>query len=307
MVNPLVSIVVNCYNGEKFLKQCLESIFNQTYENWEMIFWDNASTDNSHAIFKSFKDNRLNYYRSSKNVSLGQARAWAVNKCKGEYIAFIDVDDEWFPNKTEIQIRQMIKDNSCLSYSGVLLKMDNGNTATFNPKYKSGYIFDKLLNQFEINMPCSVIKSEALNILNINFDPEIVASEEYDLFIQLAAKFNISVIKEPLCIYRISSNSLTNSSINSRAQDKRLTFTKLEKNFSVEISKCKKAYQKAKAKINYYEFQNFYFQGNYIDAKRSLKKILFIDYRYFLIFVTLFVSPKFYKKILKWYDKRGFA
>ena len=99
MTNPLVSIIVNCYNGEKFLRQCLESIFNQTYENWEVIFWDNASTDKSQTIFKSFKDKRLNYYRSAENVSLGQARAWAVNKSNGEYIAFLDVDDKWFPKK----------------------------------------------------------------------------------------------------------------------------------------------------------------------------------------------------------------
>ena len=151
------------------------------------------------------------------------------------------------------------------------------------------------------------LEAEALAILNINFNPKIIASEEYDLFIQIAAKFNISVIEEPLCMYRVSSNSLTNSSIKSRAQDKRLTFTKLEKNFLPEISRYNKAYQKAKAKINYYEFQNFYYQGNYNDAKRSLKKILFIDYRYFLIFVILYISPKFYNKILKWYDKRGFA
>lgn len=305
--NPLVSIIVNCYNGEKFLRKCLESILNQTYKNWEVIFWDNASTDNSQKIFKSFKDDRLKYFRNSENVSLGQARAWAVNKSNGEYIAFLDVDDEWLPNKTEIQIRQMIEDNSYLSYSGVLLKKDNGKTVTFIPKYKSGYIFDKLLNQFEINMPCTVIKSEALSILNINFDPEIIASEEYDLLMQIAAKFDVSVISEPLCIYRLSSNSLTNSSINSRARDKRLTFAKLESNFSSEISKHKKAYRKAKAKVDYYEFQNYYIQGNYKDAKMSLKKIVSIDYRYLFIFITLYINPKFYKKLLKWYDLRGFA
>ena len=251
---PLVSVIINCYNGEEYLKKAIDSIYNQTYKNWEIIFWDNASIDKSAEIFKSYKDYRFRYFKSNKNVSLGQARGWAVEKCKGEYIAFLDVDDEWFPKKTEIQIRLMIKENSYLSYSGVLLMTDDGNTSVLNPKYKSGYIFDKLLNQFEINMPCSIIKSEALAILNINFNPKIVASEEYDLFIQIAAKFNISVVEEPLCIYRVSSSSLTNSSINSRAQDKRLTFNKLEKNFSPEISRYNKAYQKAKAKINYYEF-----------------------------------------------------
>ena len=81
---------------------------NQTYSNWELIFWDNASTDKSEEIFKSYKNPRFKYFRSKENVSLGQARNWAVNECKGEYIAFLDVDDEWFPEKTTIQVNAML-------------------------------------------------------------------------------------------------------------------------------------------------------------------------------------------------------
>ena len=199
----------------------------------------------------------------------------------------------------------MIKDDSHLSYSGIFLKTDDGNITTFTPKYNSGYIFDKLLNQFEINMPSSVVKSKALSDLKINFDPKIIASEEYDLFMQIAARYNISVIKEPLCTYRVSVNSLTNLSINSRALDKKLTFSKLENNYSKEILKYKKSYKKAKAKISYYEFQNNYSKGDYYNAKRELRKILFVDYRYILIFISLYIYPKLYKKILKRYDSRG--
>ena len=59
---PLVSIIVNCFNGEKYLKHCLESIISQKYQNWEVIFWDNCSTDQSSTIFKSYSDNRFKYY-----------------------------------------------------------------------------------------------------------------------------------------------------------------------------------------------------------------------------------------------------
>ena len=89
MDKPLVSIIVNCYNGEKYLDQCLKSIFSQTYKNWEVIFWDNNSNDNSCKIFNSYNDNRLKYYKSKVNVSLGQARAWAVEKCAGKFISFL--------------------------------------------------------------------------------------------------------------------------------------------------------------------------------------------------------------------------
>ena len=301
----LVSVIVNCYNGERHLKKCLSSILNQTYQNWEVIFWDNASTDDSAKIYNSYKDSRLKYFKSKINVTLGQARAWAVQKCNGEYIAFLDVDDEWFPEKTNIQIRQMIKENSYLSYSGLILKTDNGKTSVSTPKYKSGYIFNNLLNQFEVNMPSSMIKAEALNALNINFDPQVVASEEYDLFMQIAAKYNVSVIKEPLCLYRMSSNSLTNSSIKSRSHDKRITLGKLKQNYFDEVLKCRKSFRKAEAKIHYYEFQYSYSKKDYYNAKKELKKILLIDYRYFLILISLYIHYGLYKKILKLHDQRG--
>ncbi len=86
-----VSIIMNCLNGEKYLKDSIGSIYSQTYDNWEIIFWDNASTDRSDEIAQSY-DSRLKYFRSDETYSLGKARNLAVSKAKGEYIAFLDVD-----------------------------------------------------------------------------------------------------------------------------------------------------------------------------------------------------------------------
>ena len=302
---PLVSFVVNCYNGEKYLKKCFASLLNQTYQNWELIFWDNASIDKSAEIFNTHKDSRFKYFKSKINVTLGQARAWAVDQCNGEYIGFLDVDDEWLPSKTEIQISQMMSENTHLSYTSIYLKINEKISSTSIPKYNSGYLFDKQLERFEINMPSSMIKTEALKALNINFDPRIVASEEFDLFMQIAAKYKISVIKQPLCIYRVSNGSLTNLSVEHRAQDKKYTFEKLENNYAEQVLKYKKSYLKAKAKISYYEFQYFYSIENYSIAKKKLKKVFFIDFRYSLIFISLYIYPKLYKNILKLYDGRG--
>lgn len=63
---PLVSIIMNCLNGQEFLEDALKSVLNQTYKNWELIFWDNKSTDNSEKILKSFKDKRIKYYFAKK-------------------------------------------------------------------------------------------------------------------------------------------------------------------------------------------------------------------------------------------------
>ena len=83
---PIISIIMNCYNGELYLKQALKSILNQTYQNWELIFWDNMSTDASAKIFKSVKDKRFKYFLSKKHDLLYAARNKAISKSKGKFL-----------------------------------------------------------------------------------------------------------------------------------------------------------------------------------------------------------------------------
>ena len=78
---PLVSVIMNCFNGEEYLHEAVSSVIKQTYENWEIIFWDNLSTDKSAEIFKSFKDSRLKYYCASSHADiLYVARNYALKK-----------------------------------------------------------------------------------------------------------------------------------------------------------------------------------------------------------------------------------
>ena len=102
--NPLVSVIMNCFNGELFLRDSIESVINQTYENWELIFWDNRSKDKSAEIFKSYKDKRLKYFYADEHVTLYKARNLAIDQSKGDFISFIDTDDLWNKNKLELQI-----------------------------------------------------------------------------------------------------------------------------------------------------------------------------------------------------------
>ena len=106
---PLVSIVMNCYNGDRYLRKSIKSIISQSYKNWELIFWDNNSEDNSKNILKSFKDKRISYFRSKKFMKLYHARNLAVKKTRGEYVCFLDVDDYWTSDKLKKQIEYMIK------------------------------------------------------------------------------------------------------------------------------------------------------------------------------------------------------
>ena len=108
---PKVSIIMNCFNGEKFLRESLKSLFDQTYENWELIFWDNLSSDNSKKILQNFNDKRVIYFCSEHFLSLYKARNNAIQKCSGKYILFLDTDDTWISTKIEKQV-EFLENNS---------------------------------------------------------------------------------------------------------------------------------------------------------------------------------------------------
>ena len=95
---PLVSVIINCFNGARFIENALISVFKQTYKNFELIIWDNQSTDDTKKIVDSFSDERIKYYYADKHTTLYEARNSACKKSQGEFIAFLDCDDWWYEN-----------------------------------------------------------------------------------------------------------------------------------------------------------------------------------------------------------------
>lgn len=107
----LVSIVVPVYNAEKFIKDTIDSVLNQTYKNWELLLIDDCSIDNSHEIIKKYikKDNRINYFKLRKNSGPAVARNKGIEEAKGKYLCYLDADDKWDEHKLEKQINFMKK------------------------------------------------------------------------------------------------------------------------------------------------------------------------------------------------------
>jgi len=106
-MNPIVSIITPCYNAEKFLTQTIESVISQSFYNWEMLIIDDCSTDTSRQIIESFatKDSRIKYFKTdSPSGSPSLPRNIGIEKACGKYIAFLDADDLWLPDKLEKQI-----------------------------------------------------------------------------------------------------------------------------------------------------------------------------------------------------------
>ncbi|MCI9846126.1 glycosyltransferase family 2 protein [Flavobacterium pectinovorum] len=112
-MSELVSIITPTYNAEKYIRETLHSVLNQSYQNWEMILADDASTDNTVVIIEEFaqNDNRIKLFKLPENRGNGFARNAALEKATGKYIAYLDADDVWFPEKLEKQI-QFLKINN---------------------------------------------------------------------------------------------------------------------------------------------------------------------------------------------------
>ena len=97
-MQSLISVIVNYHNGEKYLERCIKSIISQEYQNFEIIAWDNASTDNSKKIIEKFKETKIRYFRHPIKENLYRARNRAIEKSSGQLIAFLDSDDWWEEN-----------------------------------------------------------------------------------------------------------------------------------------------------------------------------------------------------------------
>jgi len=222
---PLVSIVINCYNGERYLSEALESVFKQKYQNWEIIFWDNQSTDKSAEIIKSYPDERIKYYKAGVFTGLGLARNLAVNKAQGEWVAFLDCDDVWLEDKLLLQVEKIknstsdlglvygrcdfiVEDeavNTVLGESALRVKKTKSNSEVNLPV---GNVFAELLINCFITLPSAIVNKDKYHLVG-GIDDSLFVSEDYDLFLKLAKDFNVEAVIGVCCFYRVHGNNLS--------------------------------------------------------------------------------------------------
>jgi glycosyltransferase involved in cell wall biosynthesis len=196
----LISIIMNCHNGEKYLEQSLKSILNQDYQNWELIFFDNASNDSSKDIFKSYNDSRFKYFYNKKKLNLYHARNKAINRTKGNFISFIDVDDWWEKNNLSSRKEFFLNNNYSFSYSNCYyyFEKDKKKKLFSNQKLPSGYIFQLLCRNYLVNLSTIIIRKTFLSKLPYYFNKSYNVIGDFDLILRLSEKYFAHSINEPL-------------------------------------------------------------------------------------------------------------
>jgi glycosyltransferase involved in cell wall biosynthesis len=208
----LVSVVMNCYNSDKYLQEALESILKQTYENFEIIFWDNKSTDKSAEIIQSFNDSRIKYFLAPNFTLLGEARNLAIEKCNGKWIGFLDCDDIYDKNKILYSMQELSKskfDDISLIYTKTKIINERGIKIDSMDKHYSGYIHDKLLKEGDfLSLSSIMIKKDIFyHIGKIN--TSLNYCEDYDLLLKISKISNVIGVNEYLTYYRKHSGNIT--------------------------------------------------------------------------------------------------
>ena len=283
---PLVSIIVNCYNGEKYLSHALNSVLKQTYKNWELIFWDNQSIDKSKQILASYKENKFKYFLAPKHTNLYEARNLAVKETKGELIAFLDVDDWWTENKLEKQMPYFNNSNVGLVYGNCWIVDERKNKKKIykykNSKLPVGNIFYKILTDYVISLPTIMVRKKIFGNNNNLFDDTYHIIGDFDFCIRLSLNWHIECYQFPIAFNRIHKNN--ESIINYNMQT--LEFEKWIDNTSIKTS------------IPEDQIANFKNMIKFRKAKEYCKNDVFKSFKIFLELPLSFLKLKLFVIII---------
>ncbi len=212
MKKKLVSIIINCFNGEKYLSKTLESILSQKYKNFEVIFIDNCSTDSSAKIFKNIKDKRFRYFKTKKKIKLYASRNFALKKANGDYIAFLDADDWWADNF--LSSRKSFfssSDKYGFCFSNYLHYHQNKKRfkVFLKKKLPSGFVLDDLLDDYFIKISTVMIKKKLIK--SYKFNPFYNIIGDYDLIIRVSQKFKAMAFQEKSAVIRFHKDNFTHN------------------------------------------------------------------------------------------------
>lgn len=233
--NPAVSVIIPTYNRAKLLPRAIKSVLNQTYQDFELIVVDDASTDNTEKVVKEFqeKDGRIRYIQYKKNKGGSAARNSGIKAAKGEYIAFQDSDDEWLPEKLEKQMKVFENVSPEVGVVYTAFWRVDSDKKTIIPsswvKQKEGNIHKELLRGNFVTTPSIVARKECFEKAGM-FDEKLPRLQDWELVIRFSKYYNFKYINEPLLYSFFTANSIS-ANQNALIKARKLILNKHSKEF----------------------------------------------------------------------------
>ncbi len=214
MHTPVISVLMAIYNGERFAKEAIESILDQTFTDFELILIDDCSTDNTLQIMKQYDDPRVVIIENERNLGLARSLNRGLEVAQGKYIARMDADDISMPNRFSKQIEYLEKHFDIDICGSWIKSIDiNGNSIIFGKcKYplSSNVINCYLLFQNPVAHPTVIFRKRIFQKID-NYNPEFNIAQDYDLWTRTIGNCKIANIPDFLLKYRIHGNSLSNN------------------------------------------------------------------------------------------------
>ena len=294
--SPLVSIVINCYNGEEYVEAAINSLLTQTYRNFEIVFLDNMSTDKTRDRVAEFSDERIKYFCVDDHVSLGVARNLALTKTSGEYIGFLDVDDLWHPEKLSEQIPFFEDPTIGLVFSSVDKVNSKGEViytekTDLNNRFTK-VCFSRLFSDYNVVMSSSIVSKKALQFVGNNFDDLLVYAEEYDLFLRICLFYDAIKVNKILTSYRVHRKQSTNSLFEKSILEEKYVLAKLSILSPTFVNDNRATLYRKRQRLAWEDFLNSVAHGDSKYARKSLLPYVFSSPKYLAFFILSFLGKE---------------
>jgi glycosyltransferase involved in cell wall biosynthesis len=219
-MKPGVSIVVTCYNYGSYVAECLDSIKNQTYSNYEVIIVNDGSTDNSEEIIKQYLLDKRFRYIKQENAGQTKAKNRGIKESKAGFIAFLDADDVWRSDKLENQLPLFNDAKVGVVYSRSTL-IDNSSNVKDNKskneymKPRRGVVTEWLMYDNFVPFSSSIVKKECLELFG-GFDESLSMGIDWDLWLKISTRYNFDYYEKSLLYYRVGHSGQMSKNIQKR-------------------------------------------------------------------------------------------
>jgi len=225
---PLVSIIMPSYNAEKYITESIESVLHQTYGNWELLVTDDCSSDQTPSIVQSYaeKEPRIDFVIATQHSGIAETRNQSIARAKGRFVAFLDNDDLWVPEKLEKQVHFLLENDYAFVYSAYELMNEDGSPKGKTIKTAGVIDYDKYLKNTIIGSGTIMLDTEKTGSLQM---PHNATSDDMALWCKILKDgHRAHPMKEVLMRYRVRNNSASANKLKA-AKDVWLVYRKQEK------------------------------------------------------------------------------
>ena len=298
-----------CYNGEKYLREALDSIVGQTFKDWELVIINDGSSDSTESIIKEYMDRGYPIvYHYQENHGLGYSRNEALKRSKGEYVAFIDQDDMWTQEKLLRQVAVLdSKPEVDLNYSNFFVINDRGQSICLKKRQPEGIVFGEFLRHYHMAVMTVIIRRKVLENHNYLFNVDYHLSEEFELFMRLLYRSLATYIHEPLAYYRVH-NEMGSLKFIDRWPIEMESIIDTLKRLSPTIEyEYRQEFEYLHAKIGYYHARAAMARSDQKGARRYLRSYRYTDHQFFFLYLLTFLPSIIWRIVHKNLAKGAFG